>query len=358
MSGLKNPADQGARSVKNMKSALDGTGKSAQKLSTHAGTLNTGMGKIKTSTQQAGREVKNMKGGADATAKAIGKMGKESGKAAPGLDKAGGSLKKATKSTDGLNRSMKRNFLAQLVSLFQPLIEKVVEMAAKSTTMRRIMKKAFDVIGKAVDATAKVIGPLMQGLGRLMSGVWNGIKKSVMPIALWFMTDLPDVFNSVKTALHMAWDALPESVKSIFRAIVSVVRDPINGLIGMVNDVITSLNGIHVSVPSWIPFFGGKNFTINVPPINKLAEGGVVTPRTGGVPALVAEAGEAEAVLPLSRLDRLLTRTAVAARLSAAGAGPDGGGAGGGFHIENYYARADDPRDTAMALMFLAKARG
>ncbi|MGI5338640.1 phage tail protein [Streptomyces sp. CA-181903] len=339
------------------KSALDATGKSAQKLSTHTGALNTGMGKVRTSAQQAGREVKNVKGGADATAKAIGKMGKESGKAAPGLDKAGGSLKKATKSTDGLNRSMKRNFLAQLVTLFQPLIEKVIEMASKSTTMRRIMKKAFEVIGKAVDAAAKVIGPLMRGLGQLMSGVWNGIKKAIMPIALWFVTDLPDVFNTVKAALHAAWDALPESVKSIFRAIVTVVRDPINGLIGMVNAVITSLNGIHVSVPSWIPHFGGRGFTIDVSPIAMLAEGGIVTPRTGGVPALVAEAGEAEAVLPLSRLDRLLTRTAIAGRLSAAGVDPNGAG-GGGFHIENYYARADDPRDTAMALMFLAKARG
>ncbi|WP_171167515.1 phage tail protein [Streptomyces sp. I05A-00742] len=345
----------GTRNAQIFKTAIDGTGKSAQRLSNHTGALNTGMGKVKTSAQQAGREVKNLKGGADATAKAIGKVGKESTKAAPGLDKAGGSMKKAAKNTDGLNRSMKKNFIAQLVSLFQPLIEKVVDMASKSTTMRRIMKKAFEVIGKAVDQASKIIGPLMKGLGSLMSLVWGGIKKAVLPIALWFMTDLPAAFGAVKKALHAAWDALPESVKTIFRAIGSAVKDPINSLIGMINTLITSLNGIHVTVPSWIPHFGGKGFTINVPPIPKLAEGGIVTPRSGGVPAVVAEAGEAEAVLPLSRLDRLLTRTAVAARLSAAGGSP----ADGGFRIENYYAtQADDPRDTAMALMFLAKARG
>ncbi|MBZ4320616.1 phage tail protein [Streptomyces huiliensis] len=335
------------------KTALDATGKSAQKLNTQAGVLNTGIGKAKTSIQQTGRELKNIKSGSEATAKAIGKVGKESGKAAPGLDKAGRSLKKTAKNTDGLNRSMKKNFLAQLVSLFQPLIEKVVEMASKSTTMRRIMKKAFEVIGKAVDQASKIIGPLMKGLGSLMSLVWGGIKKAVLPIALWFMTDLPDAFTAVKKALHAAWDALPESAKTIFRAIGSAVKDPINSLIGMINTLLTSLNGIHVTVPSWIPHFGGKGFTIDVPPIPKLAEGGIVTPRSGGVPAIVAEAGESEAVMPLSKLDRLLTRTAVAAR--AAGNSSDGGG---GFHIQNYYARADDPRDTAMALMFLAKARG
>lgn len=75
-------------------------------------------------------------------------------------------------------------------------------------------------------------------------------------------------------------------------------------------------------------------------------------PRSGGVPAILAEAGEAEAVLPLSKLNRLLNRT-------AAQGGLIDGGAGAGFHIENYYAASSrDPQDTADALMFLAKARG
>jgi tape measure domain-containing protein len=38
----------------------------------------------------------------------------------------------------------------------------------------------------------------------------------------------------------------------------------------------------------------------------RLAEGGIVKPRAGGVQAIVAEAGEAEAVIPLSKLDRML----------------------------------------------------
>jgi len=77
-------------------------------------------------------------------------------------------------------------------------------------------------------------------------------------------------------------------------------------------------------------------------------------PQSGGVPAILAEAGEAEAVLPLSKLDLLLSRTAAQARLNGTS-----GGDGSGFHIENYYAASStSPQNTADALMFLAKARG
>lgn len=78
-------------------------------------------------------------------------------------------------------------------------------------------------------------------------------------------------------------------------------------------------------------------------------------PRSGGVPALLAEAGEAEAVLPLSKLDRLLKRAASQGRAYAGVSGGDGSA----LHIEHYYAaETSTPQRTADALMFLAKARG
>jgi hypothetical protein len=40
----------------------------------------------------------------------------------------------------------------------------------------------------------------------------------------------------------------------------------------------------------------------------KFADGGVVQPQAGGVQAIVAEAGQAEAIIPLDRLDQMLAR--------------------------------------------------
>jgi hypothetical protein len=76
-------------------------------------------------------------------------------------------------------------------------------------------------------------------------------------------------------------------------------------------------------------------------------------PRTGGVPAILAEAGEPEVVIPLSKLDRLFGERGRMAAPYRRGARP------GGFHIENYHAvERSDPRHTAAALMLLDKARG
>ncbi len=126
-------------------------------------------------------------------------------------------------------------------------------------------------------------------------------------------------------------------------------------MIGIVNRAIGALNGIHVSIPGWVPLVGGKSFGVSLPRIPTLATGGVVLPRSGGVPAILAEAGEAEAVLPLSKLDRLLRRAAADGR-AYAGAGT---GVGGALHIEHYHAaETSTPQRTADALMFLAKARG
>lgn len=100
---------------------------------------------------------------------------------------------------------------------------------------------------------------------------------------------------------------------------------------------------------------GGKTFGVSLPRIPALASGGVVMPRSGGVPALLAEAGEAEAVLPLSKLDRLLKAAASRGQAYAGMSGADGSA----LHIENYYAaQTSTPQSTADALMFLAKARG
>ncbi|CAM5728114.1 hypothetical protein SFUMM280S_06565 [Streptomyces fumanus] len=72
-----------------------------------------------------------------------------------------------------------------------------------------------------------------------------------------------------------------------------------------------------------MPGVGGKTFGVSLPKIPMLATGGVVMPRSGGVPAILAEAGEAEAVLPLSKLDQLLRRAAGARPYAAGSAGPD-----------------------------------
>ncbi|KNB50104.1 hypothetical protein [Streptomyces caatingaensis] len=349
-----------AGGARNFKTAHDAAGKSAGNLGKQLGGVNTHMGKAKTNAQHLGREFKVVKTNGDQSAKAIAKNGKEAGKAAGPLGKYGRQVKNADGKTKGLNKTMKGNVIGMLLDLFAPLIEKVVAMASKSKTMQKIMKKAFSVIKTAVEKSMTVIKPIMKATGALMDLVWKGIKLAILPVLGWIVSDIPSGFRHVKDAMKSAWDALPTWAQNIFKGILNAATFPLRSMISLINSAIRAVNGIHVSVPSWVPLIGGKGFTINIPEIPNIptfAQGGIVSPRSGGLPAIVAEAGESEAVMPLSKLDRLLTRTAVESRLASAGVG--GTAAGAGFHIENYYAtQASDPQETATSLMFLAKARG
>ena len=64
------------------------------------------------------------------------------------------------------------------------------------------------------------------------------------------------------------------------------------------NSAISSLNRISVSIPSWVPGFGGKSFGISIPKIPMLARGGMIGSPTL---AMIGEAGYNEAVVPLDR---------------------------------------------------------
>lgn len=138
--------------------------------------------------------------------------------------------------------------------------------------------------------------PLNSFLGTV-GAIWNGVK---------------GIFNGILTFLHGVftgnWEeifqGLGDIVKSIFGTIGGVIKAPINAAISGINWVISKINTISFDVPSWIPGIGGSHFGINLPTIPALEEGGIVTKATM---ALVGEGKEHEAVIPLSKLDKLVT---------------------------------------------------
>ncbi|MFD3327586.1 phage tail protein [Streptomyces sp. NPDC058701] len=355
---------------------------------------------LRTNAQGSTGQLKSLKTAADQAERAMSKAGQTGQRAGTQLGRFKAGADRAASGQDKLNKSMRGNFLARLLELFMPLIEKIVEMAMRSKTMQTVIRTAFNAIRSVISTVIRVIGPIIRSAGNLIksvwnsvknavmpivraignavksafngirsaistvmnavrsviSSVWNGIKAVIMPVVNWIKSAVPNAFNSVKNAMSNAWNGLRGIASNAFGAILGAVRSPINSVIGLINSMIGRINRIRVSVPGWVPFVGGKSFGVSLPNIPMLATGGVVMPRSGGVPAILAEAGEAEAVLPLSKLDRLLTRTAARARMTSAARGS---GEGSALHIEHYYAAQNtDPQRTADALMYLAKARG
>ncbi|MFI6638170.1 hypothetical protein [Streptomyces sp. NPDC050504] len=367
-------------------------------LRTNAGQAESGVNKLRTTVQGTDRAVTKIKGGLDRTAtglkgvkreadaaaasakkadRAMDGAGKSAGKGGGLMGRMKTGLQGVTTAQKGLNTAMKANVFGAIMALLMPLITKLIDMAMQSKTVQRIVKTAFKVIGDVIGTTLRVAKKVVQTTWNaiktafqvVLKVIWTVVKtyfniykaiitavlKAIMavvrPVLDFFKEKIPAAFNAVKNGLHKAWSGLAGFTKGVFNSVLGAVRGPINAVIGLVNKAIGALNQVKVTIPDWIPGIGGETFGINIPTIPALADGGIVLPRAGGTLALLGEAGQAEAVLPLAKLDALLARRAAA--------GPAAQGARGGLVIEHYHeASGSSPRQTAEELMFLMRARG
>lgn len=112
-------------------------------------------------------------------------------------------------------------------------------------------------------------------------------------------------WERIKTATISAAGAVKNAIANVFGGLLGIVKAPMNGVIALVNRAISSINGISVDIPDWVPGVGGKNFGFNIPQIPALANGGIATKPTL---AMVGEGNESEAILPLSKLGGMMNR--------------------------------------------------
>ncbi|MBQ3679045.1 MAG: phage tail tape measure protein [Succinivibrio sp.] len=140
-----------------------------------------------------------------------------------------------------------------------------------------------------------------------IAGIVTSAVKKV--IAVW--ENLKYVFSNiidfVKNIFSGEWGAAWENAVNIFGTVFAGIKDvakaPVNGVISLINKAVGALNALSFSVPDWVPGIGGKNFSLNIPEVPALAQGGIATSPTL---ALVGEGRENEAILPLSKLESLV----------------------------------------------------
>lgn len=264
---LKNGSGQAATAVGRLRTAANNGDSAVRKLTTGLRTadasftkskggsdkLKSSLDKLKSSANSTKTALRGVKQQADAVEKSVGKAGKNADKGGKSMGNLGKGLKGASLAQKGLNLAMAASPFGLIMTLLAPLILQFVKMDKVAAVVKRGLVSAWNAIKSASSSAAKMLGPLFKG-------VVNG-----------FM--------------------LPS-------------RMLIRGL----NALIGSLNRVKIKVPDWVPVIGGKGFQFNLPtlPVPQLAKGGIVQARSGGTLALLGEAGEHEAVIPLSKLERML----------------------------------------------------
>ncbi|MBW1601326.1 hypothetical protein JJV70_04250 [Streptomyces sp. JJ66] len=333
----------------------------------------------------ANRELKQLQreaGRADKLAGGIGKsagiVGKLGGVFGLGLKLGAGVMKL-------VNTVMKANPWGLALSLLAPLIGYLIDAAVQSSAGQKIIQHVTAAMMTWVQTVLKVMLPVVKVVGkvvatylqgyltvvltvvkwiaafvrdpmgtvrRLVTGtvnrmrtiadtVFGGIQRAVSGVLDWIRTKPREMFERVVGAMRNTLGGISGYLETGAQLVLDVVKGPVNGLISFANWVIDGLNSLSFSL-------FGKEFGINLPKIPQLAQGGVALPRRRGVLAVVAEAGEAEAVVPLPVLHRLMDGTARYAAVSAQ--------ARGGW-IEHYAEPADrGPLGVAEDLRFLARA--
>lgn len=148
-----------------------------------------------------------------------------------------------------------------------PFIEQIITviMSIASIAIPAVLA-GFSVFSEGISAVITAVQGIFEGLITFITGVFSGN---------W----------------AMAWDGVKQIFSSAFDALVELCKTPINAVISLINSAIGGLNKIKVTIPSWVPDWGGKEFGINLPTIPMLARGGF----TNGV-SIAGEAGT-EAVI-------------------------------------------------------------
>lgn len=192
-----------------------------------------------------------------------------------------------------LNAALSANPIGLVVLAVIALIAIVVTMTDKWGAVvdffKGVWEKIIEIFTTAID---NIVG--------FFTGMWDTL--SAVFTTLW--GNITGFFSNM-------WNSVLDTTKAVFLRIADVMLQPmrstINIIIDGINWLITQLNKIEFSLPSWIPGVGGNSFGINIGQVPKwLAEGAIITkPTIVGVGE-----GGAEAIMPLNRINEFIGKGA------------------------------------------------
>jgi phage-related protein len=159
----------------------------------------------------------------------------------------------------------------------------------------------LEKIGRAGAAVVKFLRPVATFVAGAFKLVFGAAFKFIVARASGWLKSTLDIIHGVTTAFSgiitflegvftgnwkKAWTGVKTIFKGAFEALVGFAKRPLNQVIGLVNSVISGLNGI--KIPSWVPKLGGKG--INLPKIPMLARG--TDNWSGGIAQVHEKGGE------------------------------------------------------------------
>ena len=155
-------------------------------------------------------------------------------------------------------------------AVIQPFVQKLVNTLGP--TIANVINFIVDRFGTMLAVVIDVVSGItrfLKGLCEFITGVFTGSWDKA-----W--QGIKDIFGGI-------WDTIVGIAKGSVNSVIDIVNSLIRAVANGMNSVIDSLNSISVTIPSWVPKYGGNRFGINLPTISayqipKLAQGAVIPP--------------------------------------------------------------------------------
>lgn len=165
-------------------------------------------------------------------------------------------------------------------------------LIANWDTVMAVMQEFDDFLQNvfAIDFTeifGPVLGESLNAFFQNVENIWNSIKQIFNGI-IDFITG---VFSG---DWEKAWTGIKDIFEGIWNLLVSVIKIPINAIIGLINGliggvceginiIIRALNSLDFTIPKWVPVFGGNSINFNLAQVTPqkipyLATGAVIPP--------------------------------------------------------------------------------
>lgn len=172
------------------------------------------------------------------------------------------------------------------------VVAAIALLIANWDKVKEVMQKFDDFLQNvfATDFTeifGSALGEPLNAFFQNIENIWNSIKKIFGGI-IDFVTG---VFSG---DWEKAWNGVKDIFGGIWSLLVSVIKIPVNNIIGMINGlvcgvveginlIIRALNNLDFDIPDWVPFIGGSHVGFDIkeitpPKIPYLATGAVIPP--------------------------------------------------------------------------------
>lgn len=189
-----------------------------------------------------------------------------------------------------------------------------------------VIQAVPQIVGALVQAVPQIIGALIKALPALFTALGNAFKTALGPIKDFFsgaLTKIKAGMTVAKDWIVAKWNAvitffqgipgrIGRATSGLFDGIKNAFKAAVNWIIDRWNNISFTVGGIEVPIDPFGHTFRIPSVTLDTPNIQRLATGGTVMARSGGVSAILAEAGRNEVVKPLdsrgmTASDRLLS---------------------------------------------------